>query len=135
MGMRKRPTPPDTSRLDLERLKEMKTEELAAERWKAETGGTVINGIQIATDDRSQAKITGAALQATIDPGYICQWKTDTGFIDLNAQLIMAIATAVRQFVQSCFDREAVLNALVTKAATAEEVMAIAWTMNLTEVK
>ena len=128
MGACSNPKKPTTGNLNLSAAKKLKLEELAAARWKAETGGTEIQGIQIATDDRSQAKITGAALQATIDPSYVCQWKTEAGFIDLNAQQITGIAVAVRAFVQSCFDREAALNGLVAKAETSEEIAAISWT-------
>lgn len=84
-------------------------EVIAARRYEAEIGGITLNGMQIDTDDRSKLLINGAALEATIDPTYVMQWKTPGGFIELPAQQIIGIARAVRAHVQACFDREAEL--------------------------
>lgn len=110
-----------------ELCKAVKIEEIAAARYAAETGGTSAGGMSIATDRESQAMITGAALQATLDPSYTCKWKTPNGFITLDAKTIIGAASAVRAHVQSCFDREAELCAAVEAAKTPEEVAAISW--------
>ena len=102
-----------------------KKAEIANARWHAETSG--VNGIR--TDRESQSMITGAALKAMQDDTYSCRWKTDTGFVELTAAQILAIADAVRAHVQACFDREAELLALVESATTPEEVEAILWSM------
>ena len=131
MGSCRNPEKPVLKGVSLEEAKRLKLEELAAARWKAEEAGVEVQGLHIATDERSQSKITGAALQATIDPNYVCRWKTETGFIDLTAPLILGAATAVRQYVQSCFDREAALAELVAGASTIEEVAAVSWGMEI----
>ena len=116
---------PDETPLVL--AKRAKLAEIAAERWKAEVGGVMLNDMAIDTSRESQALITGAALAATLDTNYICQWKTATGFVTLDASTVIAAAQAVRAHVQGCFDREAELSAAVESAGTVEEVEAVAW--------
>jgi hypothetical protein len=111
----------------LARTKADKREEIAESRWQAETGGLAVNGMTIATDRESQALITGAALQATIDASYTCQWKTAAGFVTLDATAILAVAQAVREHVQESFDREAELAGEVGAAVSIEAVEAIVW--------
>ncbi|QIE87029.1 DUF4376 domain-containing protein [Pseudomonas nitroreducens] len=82
---------------------------IAARRYQAETAGITVNSMDVPTDRDSQAMVTGAALQAVIDQNYTCQWKTADGFVDLAAQQIIALASAMRAHVQACFDREAAL--------------------------
>ncbi len=107
----------------LEAAKERKRSEIAAARFEAETAG--IDGIK--TDRESQALITGAALKAMQDSEYSCRWKGVSGFIELTAPQILAIADAVRAHVQSCFDHEAELVALIDAATSPEELNAITW--------
>jgi hypothetical protein len=112
----------------LEDIKADKLTEIATARFAAETGGlTLPTGVAVDTSRESQALITGAALQATLDSVYTCQWKTAAGFIQLDASTILSIATAVRQHVQACFDQEATLSAQVNAAATVAAVEAVVW--------
>ncbi|GHV42551.1 hypothetical protein FACS1894187_24840 [Synergistales bacterium] len=123
------PPEPEIAPPTLEEAKIAKLSEIAAARFAAETGGVVINGngISIDTSRESQALITGAALQATIDSAYSCRWKTTNGFVEFTSEMILAVAVAVRQHVQACFDREADLSELVDAAATVEEIEAVTW--------
>jgi len=109
------PPPPPTN---LAALKVERKAALADRRWQAETAGTTIAGMPIATDERSQAKIAGAALQAVINPGYSVQWKTGAGFVTLDATMVIGVAQAVRAHIQACFDREAELVAEIDAATT-----------------
>lgn len=94
---------------------------IATRRWKAETGGTVINGLPIDTDDRSKLLINGAAMQADRNADYVLRWKTSQGFVDLTAAQVLAVADAVSEHVQLCFDREdALLGAVANGSITAE---------------
>lgn len=111
----------------LEAAKERKRGEIAAARFEAETAGIDVNGFTVRTDRESQALITGAALQAIVDYDYECRWKTSEGFVHLSAEQIKYIAQAVRAHVQSCFDHESELVALVDAAETVEAVEAIVW--------
>ena len=60
-----------------------------------------------------------------LDNAYICKWKTAQGFITLDAQAVLAVAAAMRQHVQACFDREAELMTKIDAAGTKEEVKAV----------
>ena len=107
----------------LQDARERKRSEIAAARFEAETAG--IDGIK--TDRESQAMITGAALKAMQDSEYSCRWKTESGFVELTALQISAVADAVRTHVQLCFDREAELLPLIEAAESPEELEAISW--------
>ena len=82
---------------------------IAERRWEREVGGIVVAGLTIATDDRSKLLINGAAVEAMLDLNYQMQWKTPSGFVELTASQVLAVARAVRAHVQACFDREAEL--------------------------
>lgn len=82
---------------------------IAARRYVAETAGTTIEGMPIDTGRDSQGLITGAAVQAIIDPAYSLHWKTSADFVELAGQQILGVASMVRAHVQSCFNREASL--------------------------
>jgi hypothetical protein len=119
--------PPPEPVPTLAEVKAAKKLEITEARYAAETGGMAANGMEIDTSRESQSLITGAALQATIDPAYSCKWKTAQGFIELSAQQVIGAAVAVRQHVQSCFDREAELYALIDSKTTKAKVQAITW--------
>ncbi len=82
---------------------------IAARRYEAETAGIDLMGMHIDTARDSQALITGATVQAMLDPNYSLRWKTVAGFVDLTAEQIIGVATAARAHVQACFNREAEL--------------------------
>lgn len=100
---------------------------IATRRYQAETAGITVNEMVVATDDRSQALIIGAALQALIDSEYSLQWKTAAGFVQLTGQQVLALASAVRAHVQACFDREAELLAAVADDSITNELLEQGW--------
>lgn len=100
---------------------------VAAERYGREIAGITLDGKQIDTGRDSQALITGAALASVLDPEYSCQWKTPGGFVQLNSEQIIGVASAVRAHVQACFDREAELLAEIDAGTYSEEMLAAGW--------
>ena len=100
---------------------------IAARRWLAETSGTTVDGMPIDTGRDSQGLITGAALAAMLDPAYSVRWKTVAGFVDLTAQQIIGVASAVRTFVQASFDREAELLGAVADGSITAEMLDEGW--------
>jgi hypothetical protein len=100
---------------------------IAARRYVAETGGITVSGVQIDTGRDSQALITGAALNAFIDSTYVCNWKTATGFVQLDAQTLIGVATTLRAHVQACFDREAELLAALDAGTFSETMLDEGW--------
>ncbi|MDU8502973.1 hypothetical protein RYB01_27840, partial [Pseudomonas syringae] len=47
----------------------------ADKRWRVETGGIVVGGMSVATDDRSKLMITGARVKADKDAAFTTNWK------------------------------------------------------------
>ena len=103
------------------------TGRIAARRFQAETGGVTAQGIPVNTERDSQALLTGAAFAASLDPGYHIKWKVATGFVDLSAQQIIGVASAVRAFVQNCFNREAELLGAVADGSITAEMLEEGW--------
>lgn len=100
---------------------------IVARRFQAETGGVIVEGIQVNTERDSQALLTGAAFAASLDPAYQIKWKAATGFVDLTAQQIIGVASAVRTFVQASFDREAELLGAVADGSITAEMLEEGW--------
>jgi len=100
---------------------------IAARRYTAETAGTVIAGMPIDTDDRSKTLINGAALRAYRNTDYVLRWKTSDGFVDLPAAQVLAIADAVSEHVQLCFDREDALLGAVADGSISAELLEQGW--------
>lgn len=82
---------------------------IKARRDVAIASGIAVGGVTVATDDKSQSRIMGAAVAAMLDSDYTVQWKTENGFVTLTAPQVIGLATAIRAHVQACFDREAEL--------------------------
>jgi hypothetical protein len=100
---------------------------IAARRYTAEMAGTTVQGMAISTDDRSQGLITGAALAAMLDADYTIKWKTAEGFVELTGAQIIGVASAVRAYVQACFDREADLLAAVADGSITAAMVGEIW--------
>jgi len=100
---------------------------IAARRWAAETGGIVLGGMPVDTDDRSKLLINGAALRASRDSSYTLHWKTVEGFIDLPADQVLIMADAVSDHVQACFTRESELQAAVFDGAITTDMFEQGW--------
>ena len=103
------------------------TGRIAARRFQAETGGVTVQGIPVNTERDSQALLTGAAFAASLDPGYHIKWKAATGFVDLSAQQIIGVASAVRAFVQNCFSREAELLGAAADGSITAQMLEEGW--------
>lgn len=102
-------------------VKAARLADLAALRFARETGGT--GGFR--TDRESQSLIVGAALAATLDPGYTVEWKSSAGWVTLNATQLLAAAQIVRAHVQACFSNERALGTTIEEADDLQAVLAI----------
>lgn len=100
---------------------------IADRRYLAEISGTTIEGMPIDTGRDSQGLITGAAVQAIIDPAYSLHWKTTAGFVDLTGQQVLGVASAVRAFVQACFNRESELLDAVAAGLITDVMLEQGW--------
>lgn len=108
--------------MDLPTAKAAAKEALAARRYEAETGGTVVNSMVIETDRDTQSILTAARIRAKEDAAYTVNWKTSSGFVALDATTVIAIADAVATHVQNCFDKE---KQLTDEIDTAVDVAAL----------
>jgi hypothetical protein len=82
----------------------------AERRWLAETGGVVVAGIHVATDDRSQRKISELRRRAEL--GEIRTpfgFKADNGWMDLDLPSIVTVDRVVATHVQACYVTERTL--------------------------
>lgn len=100
---------------------------IASERYKREGVGITIDGSVIDTTRDGQALIAGAAVSAILDPAYRCNWKTSAGFVELNAPQLVTIATAVREHVQACFDRELALLRAIEAGSYSNDMLTEGW--------
>lgn len=114
---------------DTRTLAEAKAERLALlaeRRWRAETGGVVIGGTLLPTDEKSEVKITGARLAAEANPAYTVRWKVAPGqFVTFDATAVIALSNTVRAHIQACFDNEDAISALINAAETNDAVDAV----------
>lgn len=101
----------------------------AQKRWQVETGGIVVGGVSVATDDRSKVMIIGARVKADADPNFTTEWKTPAGFQTINAATIIAISDAVLAHVDACFAVEAIVLAEIAAGTitTTNEIDAADW--------
>jgi hypothetical protein len=107
-------------------VKEAKRTMAAVVRWQKEINGTVYGGYPLATDNISQTKYLGALIASQLNPNITIKWKLANGnFVTLNATTISNVTTKVREYIQSCFDREAELIDLINAAATPDDVEVI----------
>lgn len=104
---------------DLRPLDEVKTDRLAAlaaHRYSIETGGIVVAGMAVSTDERSKTLIHGARTAADKDATFTTRFKAGAASIRLTAPHIIAISDAVLAHVAACFDREGDLIDLIAAA-------------------
>ncbi|MGN7829741.1 DUF4376 domain-containing protein [Agrobacterium radiobacter] len=85
----------------------------ATKRFAAETGGIVVNRVQIDTSRDSQNMIANAHSYIVNSGAASSRFKSRSGWIVLSADEVKNIALAVGAHVQSCFDREAEVDQLI----------------------
>lgn len=105
-----------------ETVKQQKLSALAALRYQHETAGITLNGMTIETDRQSQALITGAWSFSQLNPAVLIDWKAESGWIQIDAATISAIAGAVATHVQACFSNERIHAEAIAALATCEAV-------------
>ena len=115
---------PEPVPTEITALKSQRLAELAAYRYQKETAGITLNGAVIKTDLESQAKINGAWSAAQINPAVLIDWKAESGWIQIDAATITAIAGAVATHVQSCFSTERIHAEAIAALETSEAVAA-----------
>ncbi|ANI18578.1 hypothetical protein A9C11_22955 [Pseudomonas citronellolis] len=101
---------------------------IAERRWQQVQAGTDLNGVHVDTSDTSQVKITGAALEATLDSTYSCNWKAaDGAWVTMDSAQILAIAKGMRAYIQACYDHEKALAEEVDAGTFTESMLDEGW--------
>ena len=114
--------------MSLDAAKAVALAETVVSRRAAVSGGCSFGGSRTDTDDVAIGRVTGAAVAAMLDANYTLRWKVADGvFVELSAPQVLAMATAVRQHVQACFDREALLSEQIAATTTMAELAAVSW--------
>jgi hypothetical protein len=83
----------------------------ANKRWIKETSGVTVDDYVIYTDRQSQSMITGVITLMASQPNITINFKTASGFIQANSDIIMKIATSIANHVQTCFSQEGAISA------------------------
>lgn len=95
-------------------------------RIAKDLNGVVVNGVKIATDEKSQALLGQAYIGAKnglLENG--TSWKTETGYINITKEQIIAIYEAVFNFIKANFENEKAKYEMIEAATTLEELNAI----------
>lgn len=100
---------------------------IAAERYEHETAGIVFDGMRVKTDDRSKNLIYLKAFRVMRNPNEEFRWKTPEGFVDLQANQLLAIADAVSDHVQQCINREDELLKALAEGTYADSMLKEGW--------
>jgi Domain of unknown function (DUF4376) len=77
----------------------------AFKRWQKEQAGiTLTSGMPIKTDDRAQAKITGAYTAAQVDPTIVTPWAAADGTVhDVDGAQITSMNYELLTHINNCF--------------------------------
>jgi hypothetical protein len=99
----------------LDQLRAERLAELAAIRYQAETRGIAVDGLPVQTDRETRPNLIAAYAAAA---GGLraegCVWKFADGVARaVSAETLMAMATAVLDHVQRCYDHEAVVAEII----------------------
>ncbi len=113
-----------TKLADLDTAKASSLDLVATKRYTEETRGITVGGATVSTDRDSQSMVTGALNFTQLNPGEVINFKSDSGWVELNAAQMETIANAVAIHVQACFAREGVVSGLISSATTHEELQA-----------
>lgn len=108
------------------RVKAERIEHLAARRFDMETGGIVVNGVDIPTDRTTQDRVD--QIVKAYDDGDIVgpiDFKGGSTWVSLDETALRAIKTAGAQHIQHCFTRERQLAEAINAASSVAEVVAI----------
>lgn len=105
---------------------------LANLRYTVEVGGTIVNGIRVATDRHTQSVMTALYVTAQASPDEMISFKGSDGFVRVTAGDMLSIIEGVRKHVQLAFQAEHVvadriLSEDVTTFVRVEEEFSVAF--------
>lgn len=116
----------------LDDAKKAKIEEVKAVRWSKEVAGIVYQGVRIATDQISQAKIGNTVTLSEYAPApFSVQWTGIDGFLTLTKAQLIEMGLVAGLHVQALYAAQRVkieaIEALPTVAAIAAYDVSTGW--------
>lgn len=100
---------------------------IADSRFEAETSGIIFNGMLIRTDRESQATLTNAYIRVQQQPFALIDWKTESGWSQVDKATIEAWCIAVGAHVHVQFSKEKALCEQIDSCTTVLDVEGIVW--------
>lgn len=117
------PTSPELLDEFITKEKAKLKDQVTSLRYSVETNGiTLPSGERIATDVKSQIKISGALAYLTLNPTLTIDWKGMNGWTALNYDQVKAIANAVGLHVQGVFSNEKQHHDAIDALTTVQEL-------------
>ncbi|MFQ2454837.1 DUF4376 domain-containing protein [Aeromonas caviae] len=105
------------------RTKDVLRAEVAAKRWHVETGGIVVDGMPVATDIDSQARLNSAYISLKLGHINDTKWKDVNGtFTQITLIEMEKLAQAVAKHIRDCFSRENAHNEIINSLRTQDEL-------------
>lgn len=105
--------------LPLADAKAAKRDALASARWRHETGGIVVGGMQVATDRETQAIVD--RIVKAFDDGDITgpvKFKRGAGdWVEIDEATARMVKSVGAQHVQACFAHECLIDGAIAAAA------------------
>lgn len=106
----------------------------ADKRWRVETGGLIVSGTSVRTDEKSQSKLSGAIQLLAADTSITAvDWEAQQGvWVTIDVATLTAIGVAVGRHVQACFSTLKAIQAEIEAGTitTFAEIEAAAWPSN-----
>jgi hypothetical protein len=109
--------------LEFEQLKIRHLQALREKRQQVEQGGFEFGGRLFPSDRGTQAMIHAAMNAATNNPQFQTDWQlSDSEFVTLDAQTIIALANALQNHVAAAFANQAATARLILAATTLAQI-------------
>jgi len=108
----------------LAQCKQIRFNQIAAERYNRRCAGLLVGGAKIKTDPESCADLNNAYVSLKFGLLQSTPWKAENGWVPLTFVDIEPVAQAVAVYVSDCFTWEKTQSELVDAMQTVEEVIA-----------
>lgn len=112
----------------IETIKYERKQLMAESRYAEEVNGVALpDGTPLDTDRDTQGRIAGAFSLASANPDVVINWKSQSGWIQLDAPTVVAMGVAIGTHVQECFTKERAKCEEIDAADTVDAVLAVEW--------
>lgn len=97
---------------------------VTAKRWEVETSGlTLPNGIKVATKPEDQARLMSIIVGSSVTPIDKLNFKSTSGWVEVDVPTIKQIYATGVQFVQFCFNTEHAHHLVIDQLTDIDEII------------